>query len=295
MTSRARAHPLRRGRVTAAALVALALTGLLVVWNHSARDRRPVLTGRELGRAVASDCAELRERFAALSDFETPEELVGRLREQGRAVTAVEAALARARPDGPATVAYERARDALVGWQDTTDELARLLTRRPSLGSVAEGLATDAAAALAVDDALENLGGGRCVGAPPPVDPAASRQVAGGALLDAAGLRRLAGHDPPCVVEELTEIPFDHAVALEAGRLTPAVIESVAGALDRCLHLEPLLEGILADLGHDPERARCFAAEVAARAGWPGLVEIAADPRGETFLAAVAAGLERCP
>lgn len=292
-----RSRPRRRARcITALALALAVVAGLLGVWAHSTGDRRPVLTGSGFGRAVAEPCAELRRRVAPLADFETPGELAERVRDQQRAVSAVVDALARGRPDGRAVAAYERALAALARWQAAGEAVTRLLTRRPppALGRVVEGLAADADAAATVDDALDHLGGTPCVGAVATVDARSLTRSAGEAVLDAAGLGKLAEHDPACVVGGLVEVPFEYAVALEQGDVTAAVAESVGGVLDGCLDLEPILTRILVDVGHRPGVARCLAAEVAARSGWAGVVEIAGDRDGGSFTRSVAEALDTC-
>lgn len=286
---------MRRGR---ALLIGAGLViGLVAARGVTVGERRPVLTGPEWGDHLAAACVELRTRAAGVADAATGDELVGALRAQGDGVSLLRGRLRRARPDAPTVDAYRAALDALVEWRAASTGLADGLDHAPGLavGDVARGLAVDAARADDADRAIASLGDRSCLALGlRPVGEAAAARVAGEALLDLAGLRRVAGSDPACVATGLEAVPFRMASSLERGEVSSDAIEAISEVLDHCLELRPLLEEILADLGHEPAPARCLAGEVAGQAGWVGFVETVIGGPSDRFNAAVAAGLETC-
>lgn len=285
----------KRGRVV---LVGAGLViGLVAARGVTVGERRPVLAGPEWGDHLVAACVELRARVTGVADAATGDELVEALRAQGDGVSLMSGRLRRARPDAATADAYRAAFDALVEWRAASTGLADRLDHVPDLavGEVARGLAADAARADDTDRALVSLGDGSCLALDlHPVGEGEAARVAGEALLDLAGLRRVAGPDPSCVVTGLEAVPFRMAIGLERGDVSSGAVEAVSEVLDGCLELRPLLEQILADLGHQPAPARCLAGEITGRAGWLGFVETVVGGPSDRFNAAVAAGLETC-
>ncbi len=286
---------MKRGR---AFLIGAGLViGLVAARGVTEGERRPVLTGPEWSGHLAAACVELRTRATGVADAATGGELVEALRTQADGVRLMSGRLRRARPDAATDDAYHAALGALLEWGAASTDLADRLDHAPGLavGDVARGLAADAARADDTDRAIASLGDRSCLALDlDPVDEAAAARVAGEALLDLAGLRRVAGPDPACVVTGLEAVPYRVAIGLERGNVPPDAIEVISEVLDGCLELRPLLEQIFSDLGHGPAPARCLAGEVADQAGWIGLVETVIGGPSDRFNAAVAAGLETC-
>lgn len=258
------------------------------------------LTRTELVSRVESLCSDFRDAGTDLDEAGSTAELREGVDERQPVLDRLVADFEALEPPEEEEEAFARFVDNASDVRDLNEELAGRLSGDTTFGDVIDILARAQTAAAEANDASDDFGAEPCDDDDAtPVTPEEMRSQIGEEFFAAAQIPGAGNAEVACVTDGFVRLRLDAVLAFqdagEGAELPAGAVTDLAGVLDDCVPLVPVLEDVFLAEGIPPDTAFCLAGAAASSIGWEGVLEAGLGGDTSALEAEITAAAESCP